>query len=491
MIAPVDAVAAEWVKLTTPRFTVISQVSESRTRAWAADFERFRRGLNQLLPAPPERLEPLRVVLFRSDRLFRPFKPLAAGKPADVGGVFFLQPGRSLAAVAVDGARSDTRERIFHEATHWHLAAFDRDLPLWLNEGLAEVFSNFELRGDNFLVGTIRQGDLKYVHTFGPLPFVRLAAIRDGSLDYDWQHIGETELVYAQSWTTVHFLLFERPNGLPNMLRFLRNTSVDADALEEVRRCFGLSPAELDREVAAYAMRRRVNAFSAPLDRRDVGKDFVLQPAEKGDVDLALGELLLGSERYADAAPYLARAAAALPDDPAPQACLGEVALASKHAQEAYEHFARSLELGGDSFIAYYFTAMSEWGEWMERGAAGPESRKTLDHIVRNLVNSLQMNRRFSGGYEGAGLVLASAADPAVVRQLEPWVREGERRYPSSPGVQIGLGYLALRDGDLDRARVCAGRARAARTNDPALVTLLCQRLAEVLAQMAKNSPTK
>jgi hypothetical protein len=105
--------------LTAPGFTVISEASEAKTRAWAIEFELFRRGISQLLPVEPGRLQPVSVVLFASAGRFEPFKPLENGKPARIDGFFVRIPGRNVIAISVGGAREATRERIFHEATHW------------------------------------------------------------------------------------------------------------------------------------------------------------------------------------------------------------------------------------------------------------------------------------------------------------------------------------------------------------------------------------
>ena len=39
----------------------------------------------------------------------------------------------------------ETRQTIFHEGVHWVVSVYPRYLPLCLNEGLAEVFSTFEI----------------------------------------------------------------------------------------------------------------------------------------------------------------------------------------------------------------------------------------------------------------------------------------------------------------------------------------------------------
>lgn len=484
--ASVRAEETGWIKLTAPQFTVISQGSESRTRAWASDFELFHRGISSLLMVPVDRLEPLRIVLFGSDRRFRPFKPLADGKPALVGGIFLRNPGRNIAAVSLEGDRSDGRERIFHEATHWHLAAFERDIPVWLNEGLAELFANFELEGDQFKIGLNRPGELLFVHRFGPLPLKQLAAVDEEALAYDWKHAGETAKFYAQSWAAVHLLVIGSPNGMYRLRTYLSSPPSDVDPGEDLLRNFGLTENQFDQRVADYLMRHRLSALTVPLDRRGVGRDFVIQPATEGDVALALGELLVGESRPSEAEPYLMRAVAALPSDPAPHECLGMVDIATQRDREARDEFKRALALGSESAVVFYYAAISEWTDCFQ---AEPENVPSLEHAAGNLATALDLDPRFSSAYEAAGLMLGATTDAEVCHRLERYLREGARRYPATGGVQVGLGYLALRSGDVARARICAERARAARSAMPEIVITLQQRLIAAIARASEVLP--
>lgn len=488
LLASARADDSEWIKLTAPQFTVLSEVSESRTRAWAREFELFHRGIASVLWVPPERLEPLRVVLFRSDRRFRPYKPLAGGKPAEVNGVFLHEPERNLAALAVDGLRDETREHIFHEATHWHLAAYERDLPLWLNEGLAELFGNFEVRGDTFMLGKIRPSYLKYVHTFTPLSYRELASIDEGALAYDWHHSAQTTKFYAESWAAAHLLALDTPSGMSILRRYLHAPAGAALASDELLGYFGITPAQFDQRLSVFLMRRRVNALVVPLDRHGLGENYVVQPATSTEIDLALGELLLGENRLAEAKPYIARVVAARPDDPVGLAKLGEIAVGEKRNDEADCYLRRALAHGSTSFRVYFFVAMATWAE---RRSDGKVSVESMSKAMEYLTNALMLNPRLASGYEAAGAMMLDATTPALCSRLEALVQEGERRFPKSAGLLIGRGVAALRLGDYAQARACAAKAGSAPSTMPELTHLAQSRLLDEIAIAEARSQAK
>lgn len=193
--------ADDWLELRTPHFTVVSEASEAKTREWAIEFELFRRAMAMVMPVDPSTVEPVTLALFRSDRRLRPFKPVEQGKPAKVAGFFARPPGRNLIAVSIEGARDDVRELVFHEGVHWHLAASARPRPLWLEEGLAQVFGNFRLNGNAFVVGALRPESMRHVTVAKPMPFTQIMEL--GSIAYNGKHADQAALFYHQSWVMI------------------------------------------------------------------------------------------------------------------------------------------------------------------------------------------------------------------------------------------------------------------------------------------------
>lgn len=100
-----------------------------------------------------------------------------------------------------------TRSVARHEIAHLALGNWLGNVPLWLNEGLAELVERMEFR-QSFATtrATPRQAaQLQRMVRNGHLPALRtfLAASRR-----DWDQWGN-ELAYAYAWSVVHFLVEE------------------------------------------------------------------------------------------------------------------------------------------------------------------------------------------------------------------------------------------------------------------------------------------
>src|SRR5215468_1344322 len=135
----------KWINLSTKNFNIISNADEGGSRKLALKLEQFHYVFSKLFNLPLTRRIPTTVMVFRNDASFRPFKPLYNGKPANLAGYF--QPSQDENIIALDISANEQRPLsvIFHEYTHLVTSETRREWPLWLKEGLAEVYSSFEV----------------------------------------------------------------------------------------------------------------------------------------------------------------------------------------------------------------------------------------------------------------------------------------------------------------------------------------------------------
>ena len=148
---------AEWVRVETPNFIVYGEPGERRVREVADEFERFREALARVIPgAGTPAAVPTVVVVFGSQRSFEPFVPRFNGKPVRLGGYFFASDDMNIVALA-DGNRAESLRTIFHEYVHLVIDNVSPGMPLWLNEGLAEYYSTFQVEdgGKRALIGQV------------------------------------------------------------------------------------------------------------------------------------------------------------------------------------------------------------------------------------------------------------------------------------------------------------------------------------------------
>lgn len=175
-------------------------------------------------------------------------------------GVFV--PSKSLlAAHAEDRAAEEVLRTLYHEGFHqfmFHVVS--QRCPIWLNEGLAEYFSEATWNGEGFTTGQVPSARL----------YVVKQAIRDGS------HIRFSELLtmerrqwlqnvqtdshraslhYSESWSIVHFLIHaDGGRYVPMLEQFLREISEGKDQAKAFRSSFGTDLDAFERSWARYVM---------------------------------------------------------------------------------------------------------------------------------------------------------------------------------------------------------------------------------------------
>ncbi len=151
--------------------------------------------------ALPRSLNPIEVHLFDSEQAYREFMQLEFPMFPERRALFVKQ-GDDLLVYAFWGKRIG--EDLRHEITHGYLHALIPDMPLWLDEGLAEFFE----------LGVERQG----LHKGHLLQLAK--SYREGTWRPDLQRLESlrdaaamTQLDYAESWLWVHFLLESTPDN--------------------------------------------------------------------------------------------------------------------------------------------------------------------------------------------------------------------------------------------------------------------------------------
>jgi len=187
------------VRVESPHFTVISAQSEGETRDLVTRMEMLAIVLQQLHPrfrAAP--LEHSRVLLFARRPEAQPYFDLLLSRGTRSAGAFVSEAG---GGTMVLFARRQPDRTPYHELVHNLMGGPTRP-PLWLEEGLAEYYSNAD-----FIRDTIRLGLPRRV-TDNPLrgmrPMSELFAVRRDS-----DMTGDSGF-YRQASGTVAWLLRDR-----------------------------------------------------------------------------------------------------------------------------------------------------------------------------------------------------------------------------------------------------------------------------------------
>ncbi len=377
ILAATPATAA-WRRIDTPNFIVIGDVGEGTLRDVAVKFENFREGLSRVLSdTATTTAVPTVVIVFPSDKAFTPFKPLYQGKPLPVAGIF--SPGSGANYVLMVNTPQETAQRIiFHEYAHLVIANTMANVPVWLNEGLAEFYSTFHMLsgGREATLGLAIPEHLVLLNTTTLLSTDELLNVdRDSPLYNE----GERRSVfYAQSWALTHLILAGQPSRARELSAFLQSLAQGVPEIQAWSQAFGIN--RPDEQLPEYLRRRTLSYYRFRFPDKLASFTPTARAIPQTDVEALLADVLVQQQRYDEAAERLAAALRAEPASPR-----AAVAMARLESARGFDSSAekRLLDAPGtdDWFVNYYSGILLADLVASQGGANEPALRAARDRL--------------------------------------------------------------------------------------------------------------
>jgi hypothetical protein len=450
------AAASEWLELEHPSFTVMSQLDEARTRAWAVEFEQFIDALHELYDAEQTDLPPLTIVLFREPRDFAPYRLRTDSGQAVISGFFGHAGDWSVIGLPGGGDDSNTRQTIYHEAVHWFSTAGDTSQPLWLAEGLAEVLSTFKVADGKGRWGDVIEDNVSYLTSSGLLPMEDfLHASQDAALHGEYR-----DKYYPQAWAFVHYLLFGQDGAdartLAAFLSALDETGVD----RTVGRALAKSYRALTRDLHRYLERGRYGY--AEIELRDRGAAIAVELASETSIEFALGRLAMAGDNLALARTHANRVIALSPGSPAGYELEAHTAHAAHDETSLALALDRASELGSrDSWV--YATQADRLLE-ENQGDSRRLDELLPAEVARDAADlylqALRLRPRNEEAF--AGLVMALLNVDTLTDLDRAAMDAGRRLFPKDGVALVGEAAAARSRGDVPEAARLLGQATAA-----------------------------
>jgi tetratricopeptide (TPR) repeat protein len=450
-----------WLRVATREFTVVTSLREKEALKWATEFSQYVAALRAYFQQEQRVLTPLTFVVFARERDFEQYRPLGAdGRPQEVAG-FFLQRGAwAVAGLGGTQVREELRRTIFHEGVHWFLSGREQPNPVWIEEGLAEVFSTFSVVKHNAEWGRAIDEHIRLLRQQGLLPLPRL--LQTGHEDLFGRDLEHTSMVYAQSWAFVHFLIFGRQDLAHGALaRYAQLSATAMDPDEAFRQGFGKTYAEMERELQRYIETGKYFLRSRPL------AEFTpptAEPATPVVVADALARLALAGRRWAVAATQARAAITAAPDDPRGHDLLGIALSEAGDAAGARQEFENAIAHGSRSAQSYFDLAVEEQNAFAKGDGDGTMSPEAARRIANRYEQAINLYPRFHVAYQNLA---------GVVGVAEPWGEQdrrflalGRRLWPDDAMIAVGEAILARRAGELAVARAELDRVLASTSGD-------------------------
>ena len=356
LIAAPVAAKDTWSNLTTKNFNIISNADEGRTRKLALKLEQFHFVFSRIFNLPLERSIKTTVMVFKNESSFDPYKTLYNGKPANVAGYFQGGEDENLIVMDISANQERPMSVIYHEYTHLLTGNTPRDWPLWLKEGLAELYSSFDVFNGTVLLGApiARHVGLLRQKTF--IPLKDLLSVGHGSSLYNERD--RQGIFYAESWALCHYMMIGDSNAREAwMVEYTTLINQGVDGEQAFAQAFKSSAADIEKLLKNYISRSTYSANTYKLPSIEGEKDFSVNPISEAEVQYHLGNLLARTSRIDEAEVLLKRAIEMDPQLAGPYEGLGFVAVRRHRFGEALEHFKQAVTRGSKNHLAHYYYA--------------------------------------------------------------------------------------------------------------------------------------
>jgi len=330
------APADPWLRIQSSNFELFTTGNERAGRELVRHFEQVRAFFLQVFGVKSANGKPARIVAFHSEKEFRPYRPNEVATA-------FYHPGSEHDYILMSSSDSGHYQVATHEYTHLLIGQMSGVVPLWLAEGMAELYSTVEQVGPQVIVGKAPPGRGLSLQEERWIDLDALLATNGDSPLYNER--SRAGMFYAESWALVHMLNLdpEYKQRLGAMLDALKTV----DSREAFQRAYGKSPAQVQADLENYVSGRYLSgvAFRFELPQEVESPEIEQHAAVRARLALAElqsdypGKLSAAADTYAE----LARD---FPQRWEVQAAWGRFAWRERRNQEAVGHFAHAAELG-------------------------------------------------------------------------------------------------------------------------------------------------
>lgn len=441
-----------WRSIRTNNLFVVGNATEEDLRQVAVWLEFFHATFGRLASRPIlDYSVPTTVIVFKDDASFRPFKPLYQGRAIDVAGYFVPGQDTNYIAFSLEGTGRSTLSTAFHEYVHLHLRSSVPNVPLWLNEGLAEFYGSFAHSNNEAVLGAPIP---YYTHLLNRAELMPLASLF--SIDTNSAHYNEQDkngIFYAQSWALVHYLMLGEGGRYQSQFKsFLDRVSTGDETGKALQSAFGLSLETLEEEFRGYIAKgtlptQRVNIGAGPQAYMAMQRTSL----SDGEANFYLGDLLLHIQREAEAEAYFKRAISLDPGFTPTYASLGMVAVRQKRFAEARKYLERAAG-SSQSYLIHYLYAYVLSREGMTAdGNIAEYSPETARIMREELRKAIKLAPDYADAYYL--LALVNLVRNEQLDEAVSFIKQAQRLQPSKHGYSLLLAQIYLHQEQNEAAR--------------------------------------
>jgi tetratricopeptide (TPR) repeat protein len=351
-----------WFEARTAYFQIYSCGPTQEVARLAVRLEQFRDAYSRLAGAQAVASPPIIVMAFPDQASMRPFLPLYQGKPANLAAFFSRGSDQNLMALPLSSLETGSLKMVFHEYTHLLLRHNEPYWPLWLTEGMAEIYATFEVYGGyHARIGKPINSHLRFLEHTPLLPLSQLFAVTRGSPEYnEREHQG---VFYSESWLLTHYLMLGgSPAHKANFRQLTPLLRLGQSPEQAFTNALRTSLPAMESELRAYLARGKFGSLELTLTASvETPRSFATRGLTPMEVYYRLGDELLHIGRLEAAETYFVQARKLGPASPLPYEGLGLLAARRGQHSEAVRYLQQAIRLGPLNFLGHYTYAREKY----------------------------------------------------------------------------------------------------------------------------------
>ena len=316
-----------WFEARTAYFHIYSCGPTQEVARVAMRLEQFRNAYSLLAGAQAVASPPIVVMAFPDRAAMKPFLPLYQDKPANLSAFFSRGSDQNLIVLSLSGPDTGSLKVIFHEYTHLLLRHNQPYWPMWLTEGMAEIYATFEVSGGKHAsIGHPIDYHLRALVQRPFLPLRQLFAVGRDSPEYnEREHQG---IFYAESWLLTHYLMLGgNPAHKANFRQLTPLLRQGQSPEQAFTNALHTTLPRMETELRHYLANGKFEPLELPLSANlDTARSFVTRGLTHTEVCYRLGDELQHIGRLEAAESYFVQARKLAPGSPLPYEGLGLLA---------------------------------------------------------------------------------------------------------------------------------------------------------------------
>ncbi len=361
--------AGDWIRIQSPNFELYTTAGEKKGREAIRYFEQVHELFVRLWPGAFTETFPARVIGFSGEKEFRPYRV------NEVAAAYYLSDiGRDY--IVMGSVSSEVFPLVVHEYTHLLLKHANFNVPLWLNEGMADVNSTLQQDGDKIVLGDAYPGRMIELRNGKWLPLARLLAIDHNSPEYNEKK--RAGMFYAQSWLLTHMLYLSneyRPKFGEFSLKMANGTAAET----AFRDTWGKSVADVEKDLKGYLTGKSINVMKLEAKLWKPEELPKAVPPPEVDVQVNLAALLNRTGHMDDGERILQDLARRYPNQWQVEEGLATLSRLKRDAMGARMHYAKAFQYGEDNPDVLFSYAQLLQGDVSQDAEVVAALRKALE----------------------------------------------------------------------------------------------------------------